>query len=222
MPASERKKREQKLRREEILNATEQLIQQQGLESVRMDDIAARADVSKGTLYLYFKNKVEIAVALHNRGVKELHRELSQEIIKEGSGLEILQRMHHCFLLFARQHPHFFKSVVYIESIGLQAIKELKGTDTMAEIQQLDQSLFNYIRRAVQIGIQDGSIDSSFNPTQVSFQIMAATRGLLQQIIFKEEGLFMAAGKELGSISFEQLLEDYFTMLTRSLEARPG
>lgn len=220
MPTSERKKRERELRRGEILNATEELIQNQGFETVRMDDIAALAEVSKGTLYLYFKNKVEIAMALHNRGVQVLHTELSDEFIKEGSGLEILRRMHHCFLRFARENPHFFKSVVYIESIGLQAIKELKGTETMNEIQQLDQSLFNYIRRAVQIGIQDGSVDSCFDPTQVSFQIMSATRGLMQQIIFKEEGLLMAAGKELNNISFEQLLEDYFTLLSRSLEPR--
>lgn len=220
MPTSDRKKRERELRREEILDATETLIQHQGFEAVRMDDIAAKAEVSKGTVYLYFKNKVELAMALHNRGVKALHAELSEEIVKEGSGLEILQRMHYCFLRFARQNPHFFKSVMYIESIGFQAIKELKGTDTMNEIQQLDQSLFNYIRRAVQIGIQDGSIDSCFDPTQVSFQIMAATRGLLQQIIFKEEGLLMAAGKEFAEISFEQLLDDYFNMLSRALGKR--
>jgi AcrR family transcriptional regulator len=220
LPTSDRKKRERQERRNAILDAAELLVEKQGLESIRMDDIAAQADVSKGTLYLYFKNKVEIALALHNRGVRVLHQELSGEMVKEGSGLQLLQRMNHSFLRFAREHPHFFKSVVYIESIGLQAIKELKETETMNEIQQLDQSLFNYVRRAVQIGIQDGSIDSSFDPNQISFQIMAATRGLLQQIIFRDQGLLMTAGQEFNDISFEQLLEDYFILLSRSLEPR--
>ncbi len=218
MSTSERKKRERLQRKNTILDAAEKLLLEKDFDTVKMDEIAASSEVSKGTVYLYFKNKTEIVVALMNRGIQVVHQQLAKEITGPGTGLEILQRMSRVFFRFANDQPQFFKSVMYTESIGLKAIKELKGTDTIQEIEELDSSLFNFVKRAVQIGIQDGSIDNVFRPEYVTIQIMAATRGLMQQIIYREEGLFMAPGADIETITFEQLLEDYLVMLVRSLK----
>ncbi len=47
-----------------ILQAARALFAQQGFEATRMDDIAAAAGVSKGALYLHFKNKDALVIAL--------------------------------------------------------------------------------------------------------------------------------------------------------------
>jgi len=55
-----RKEREQLQRRAEILQAALELFSQKGYHNVSMQEIAARAEFSVGTLYKFFKNKEEL------------------------------------------------------------------------------------------------------------------------------------------------------------------
>ena len=54
-------------RKYQILNAAEQVFTKKGLDLARMDDIAEETGLSKGTLYLYFKSKDELIIAILDR-----------------------------------------------------------------------------------------------------------------------------------------------------------
>ena len=56
MGIAERKEREKLQRRNDIIDAAERLFFQHGFETPTMDDVAREAELSKGTLYLYFKS----------------------------------------------------------------------------------------------------------------------------------------------------------------------
>lgn len=56
MGTTERKKREKERRRNTIIDAAEKVIFSKGLDQSTMTEIAQEAELSKGTLYLYFKN----------------------------------------------------------------------------------------------------------------------------------------------------------------------
>jgi AcrR family transcriptional regulator len=51
------RKTEPAVRRDAILDAALTVFAERGFEAARLDDVAARAGVAKGTLYLYFKDK---------------------------------------------------------------------------------------------------------------------------------------------------------------------
>ncbi|MFA5915908.1 MAG: helix-turn-helix domain-containing protein, partial [Burkholderiales bacterium] len=51
-------------RPEEIIAAALELFVERGYAATRLDDVAARAGVSKGTLYLYFENKEDLFKAV--------------------------------------------------------------------------------------------------------------------------------------------------------------
>jgi AcrR family transcriptional regulator len=55
--ASERRRPQAQARRQAILDAALTVFAAQGYEAARLEDVAARAGVAKGTLYLYFKDK---------------------------------------------------------------------------------------------------------------------------------------------------------------------
>jgi AcrR family transcriptional regulator len=55
--ASEGRRPQAQARRQAILDAALTVFAAQGYEAARLDDVAARAGVAKGTLYLYFKDK---------------------------------------------------------------------------------------------------------------------------------------------------------------------
>lgn len=54
-------------RKTQILNAAELVFTKKGLDSARMDDIAEETGLSKGTLYLYFKSKDLLIIAILER-----------------------------------------------------------------------------------------------------------------------------------------------------------
>jgi len=49
--------RAQRRRREDIIEAALAVFDRDGFEGARIDDVAAEAEIAKGTVYLYFKNK---------------------------------------------------------------------------------------------------------------------------------------------------------------------
>src|SRR5215831_3018362 len=49
-----------------------------GFDRTRMDDIAARAGLSKGTLYLYFRNKEELFYAICQNTIVQLNEQMSK------------------------------------------------------------------------------------------------------------------------------------------------
>ena len=61
MGTHERKEREKEHRREEILAAAQAVFFEKGLQNSTMDEIAERAELSKGTLYLYYKSKEDLS-----------------------------------------------------------------------------------------------------------------------------------------------------------------
>jgi AcrR family transcriptional regulator len=54
-------------RKTQILNAAEEVFTQKGIDQARMEDIAEETGLSKGTLYLYFKSKEELVIAILDR-----------------------------------------------------------------------------------------------------------------------------------------------------------
>ena len=63
-PSSPKWRRRAEARPAEIVQAAYQVFSEKGFAAARLDDIAQRAGVSKGALYLYFDNKQEIFEAV--------------------------------------------------------------------------------------------------------------------------------------------------------------
>lgn len=64
-----RRERRKEERPSELIAAAMALFVEKGFAATRLDDIAARAGVSKGTLYLYFSSKEELFKAVVRSGI---------------------------------------------------------------------------------------------------------------------------------------------------------
>ncbi len=63
-------------RKNQIINAAEDVFTQKGFDEARMDDIATETGLSKGTLYLYFKSKDDLIIAILDRMFQREFRQL--------------------------------------------------------------------------------------------------------------------------------------------------
>lgn len=73
MGIRERKEREKERRRQQIIVAAKRVFTSKGFNKATMEDIAQEAELSPGTLYLYFKNKEELYASLSLRILQYLH-----------------------------------------------------------------------------------------------------------------------------------------------------
>ncbi len=55
-------------RNSRIVEAASDLFRKEGYEGARIEEIAARAEVSVGTIYNYYRNKGDILVAIVSHG----------------------------------------------------------------------------------------------------------------------------------------------------------
>src|SRR5690349_7821253 len=83
--AKPRWQRRKELRRPEILAAALAVFAARGFTAARLDEVATRAGVTKGTLYLYFQNKEALFKALiHDYLVPNLA--LAEERVRSHTG----------------------------------------------------------------------------------------------------------------------------------------
>ena len=83
MGIHERKLREREQRRRQILKAARKVFSSNGFTKTTMEDIAREAELSPGTLYLYFKNKDELYASLSVEVLEHLYEKLKRVYIKE-------------------------------------------------------------------------------------------------------------------------------------------
>lgn len=79
-PPRPRWERRKEARPAELLAAALDLFVEKGYAGTRLEDVAARAGVSKGTLYLYFENKEELFKAVVRENIVTQLSEAAQEM----------------------------------------------------------------------------------------------------------------------------------------------
>jgi AcrR family transcriptional regulator len=93
LPLRQRRKQD---RPQELLNAALELFAQKGFSATRSEEVASRAGVSKGTLYLYFPSKEELFKAVVRSNISALIAEGQQVADQfDGSSAQLLRLLMH-------------------------------------------------------------------------------------------------------------------------------
>src|SRR5688572_10872868 len=87
-----RRERRKEARPGELLEAALDLFVEKGFAATRSEEVAARAGVSKGTLFLYFPSKEELFKAVVRESISGRFAEFQQEFEKyEGSTADMVR-----------------------------------------------------------------------------------------------------------------------------------
>lgn len=93
-PLKKRWTRRKDARPQELLDSALDVFVERGYAATRLDDVAARAGVSKGTLYLYFTNKEELFKAVIRENVVPLITEAQDMVAQfDGSSSELFSEI---------------------------------------------------------------------------------------------------------------------------------
>src|SRR4030042_2050538 len=99
---TEEEKRE---RRDKILEAARCRFRRFGYSKTTMEEIAADAGISKGTIYIYFRNKEDIFIELIRREVLEMERLMSGKIKDMDNVSQQLEAIFTGSMEYLRENP---------------------------------------------------------------------------------------------------------------------
>jgi AcrR family transcriptional regulator len=154
MGIQERKEREKERRKQQILVAAKRVFSNKGFNKATMEDIAHEAELSPGTLYLYFKNKEELYASLSLRILQYLLLRIEHvNAMKQAGPDEKLKA-----LMEAMYDVYEFDPLIIINMFHLQSSDTLKNLSPqlLAEITELTRKAMKSIVQIFKDGVSKG------------------------------------------------------------------
>ena len=212
MTTRARREREKRERRRSILQAARETFFENGFHHATVDSVAKRAEVSKGTVYLYFDSKEALLAHLLLEGLEDLVAELEQACATTSDlpADEQLRALAQAYLHFFREDPQYFPFLMAMDRGRFQdAIPpELYQAVLEASLEGLNLAV-----RVVTRGCQDGLFRS--NDSQKDACVFwASLNGVLQLM---EHPL----RREMVGVPEEVLYRSSVDTVIRGLERAP-
>jgi TetR/AcrR family transcriptional regulator len=204
MGIAERKEREKQKRRKAILDAAEKIFFAENGDKATMDDLAERVELSKGTLYLYFKNKTELLYAIAEKGVGLLH-ENCKKIRKSGlSGKQQLSDLGDEFVSFVEEYPGHFELILRFEISQFQP-------EEGSEAHLLMEPALSVLREMLILGQQDGTIRNDFSENEIVIILWSQMLGLMQSILRKERYI------DHYKVDLKRVIKGHYRMIMKGI-----
>jgi AcrR family transcriptional regulator len=179
MGIAERKLLEKEKRKKSILKSARKVFKKVGFENTSMDLIAEEAQLSKGTLYLYFKSKDDLFInSLLEDQLITLDNLFKQSEQKMSSVVDIILAYTDSYYDFTEKFPDFFNLLVGINSSESLNIENL-SLETREKIQELEKRIFLERVRVFQRGIEEGIFEEKFSACYAVTQLWVSITGAI-------------------------------------------
>ncbi len=137
-------------RRQMILDGATKAFTQFGYKATTMDLVAKLANVGKGTIYTFFKNKEELFDEIFTSLLLEMRKIADEAIDEKNSFSENLHLALFAILEFRKNHQLTIKIFQENAELGTSAVKEM--------IEKMEQMIIRYIKTKVKEAIEKGDI----------------------------------------------------------------
>ena len=158
------REQQREAKRQAVLQAAAELFNERGFHATSLDDIAARLNVSKPTLYYYVKNKDEILLQCVSQGL-----EMTLEGIEASrqAGGTAVDQLRACMQVYAGIVTQPFGMCLI--RVGDEEVPEPSRTELRRMKSEIDQAF----RRLVAQGVQEGTL-APCDPKMTAFVIAGA------------------------------------------------
>jgi AcrR family transcriptional regulator len=137
-------------RKKLILEAATKSFSLFGYKATTMDQVAKIANVGKGTIYTFYKNKEELFKEIVQRMIEEMKYEAEQSLDDQLSFFENLHRAVYRILEFRQEHQLSLKLLQEEREIGTSAVQEM--------VNEMEEAIVSYIKEKLKIAIDKGYI----------------------------------------------------------------
>ncbi|MEO0559879.1 MAG: TetR/AcrR family transcriptional regulator [Bacteroidota bacterium] len=183
-PVQQRRLEEKEARREQILDAAEQALSKKGFDGVVLADVAAASRLSRGLLYTYFADKVDLFHAVAVRASTELHRRFREAAEGTEPGMSKVHAIGQSYVRFASERPILFEALARSEASEVD-LDEHSPNALMAL--ERSQRVLGVVTAAIEAGMEDGSIRTDLGDArETALVLWGVTHGMIQVTAHKD------------------------------------
>lgn len=157
-----------------ILDAARRVFSRKGYAETAVDDVADEAQVAKGTLYLYFKSKEELYMAVLAGDLRQMSADARAEMDRVEGFREKLRAFFRVRLEFAKAHEEFYR--IYLAEYGSMFVK----APVSREVMQLFRANIRHVAQVVEDASKRGEI-GPVPAGPVAAALFDISRGLLER-----------------------------------------
>lgn len=216
MGVQERRAKERELRRSAILDAAKALYEQYGIDGVSMDRIAHEAELAKGTIYLYFKSREELMMALiageMDHLLQALERVAASKRVPRQQLLDAVKAFYEL-----SQGSQFFYRVISQVNITHVVGKDHAPSAVAEHFAQQNDRMFKVILGIIERGVERGDFHLAHPAPYVVAQMMLCIKGAM--VILAND---MMPPFPIPKLQLDTLLTDIASLLIRGLEHAPA
>lgn len=187
-----RKERERQAREELILTHAQRLLVRDGYQNLNLDELAQAIEYSKGTIYLHFQSKEDLALGVATRALK--HRaDLFERALKfTGSSRERVRAIGYACCEFMIMYPDYFSAELMLKSASFWE----KASEAQRQAHAMQGGrCFRIVHKAITEGQASGDLPPSHLPAEhLTFSLIAITMG--SHVMTQVQDLRLLAGIE--------------------------
>jgi AcrR family transcriptional regulator len=176
MTVATRREREQHMRRETILDAGRKLFKDKGFEATTVDEIAALAELGKGTIYSYFKSKDEIYIAILETEFEVLKERMNQAIEKATTAINALSNLYETFIQYNLERRGFIEAVF----VQVDQQSSVRLGDVVIGLKEKSSEWTGLVSKVLQWGIERGEFER-FEVDKMAKAVIGLILGLIIQ-----------------------------------------
>lgn len=204
--------RKKEKKRKAILDAAEKIIAEKGPHVMNMDEIARKADVATGTIYLYFKNKTSLCAAVNASLHKEVNAEIRKSMALYQTGSEKVRAAGTGLVQFVFKNQQKWKAGTELYQIKFDDPEDPNVQELMKE----DNIGIQLVADAYQQAIDEGTIRENVDPVPTAIFLQMAFLNALTPTSEQKMQL------ELNNINMNHYLEVARDLIIRSThKSRP-
>jgi AcrR family transcriptional regulator len=179
MGIKERKVREKEARREEIIDAAESVFFEKGLAPATMDEIAEAAELSKGTLYLYYPSKEDLFLAVCLRGTHIMEAMFERAISTGEPTILLIRNLGDAYFEYFMKHRNYFRTMYVFENPSLHNQVSKEMFDLCVEA---DKKIWGLVIGTIKRAIDEGMFRKDLDPMETGVILWSNEHGILRLI----------------------------------------
>lgn len=177
----EKRKKSKENRKNTILTAARKLFFDQGFKAVTIDNIAANAEVSKGSIYLCFESKEEIYAQILISDNIALYERIKNFSAKEATASQLLLEFARIYVDYFLNDNELFRILMTFMMQTSQMNLVEKQKDEL--IRSTNQNII-IISKIIQKGIDSGEFSPISNVRQMQNALWGMLNGIISLYLF--------------------------------------
>ncbi len=207
MGITERKEREREEVKDLILNAAREIFLAEGYENTSIRKIASKIEYSPGVIYLHYKDKNELLLALHDKAFECKMKALFIDVQDIADPLERLKATGRSYLQYGIDNPQDYELMFILTcTMDALAIKEEFWNDGAMAIGMLKEN--------VKACIEAGYFHKNLDLDEISLLLWSQVHGIVS--LYNTERLNIYAIEEKKEFMF-RVFDVFFSLVQRGL-----